>query len=456
MGTTVITVLIIVIVIALLVIIVLSARSSHSGNSKKDNIGSNIQKKGRSAVVRDLEKRLAHDPHDINALQEIGIIYLADKNYEKVLSVYKTLYDLSTIHTEIDIAKVTCKMGVAYYYLGKFDDAIQSLIVSVKKVPDEYETNYYLGKSLVEKGVIDKAIACFRKCRLIAPEDTTVFQDLGLAYFKAQRYKDSLPYFKKVLDENPDNKENLFNMAIALEESGILDKALKIFLHLRPDPLYGAQSCLEAGKLHEKVKDIKNAIQDYEIALKLPVVSENILLQIKYRCACCYFQINNISKGLVLLKQIRTAYSGYKDVDALITRYTELNKNQNLQTYLLAGTSDFVALCRRFIQQYHSDGFVKIEDVSVQNESIEIICSVESSKWEAKELFRFYRSQTVIGDINIREFHSKMRDTKCDNGICVSMGNFSEGAHKYCEGRPVDLIEKDELCTLLKKINMFN
>ena len=71
-------------------------------------------------------------------------------------------------------------------------------------------------------------------------------------------------------------------------------------------------------------------------------------------------------------------------------------------------------------------------------------------------MFRFYRTQTVIGDIYIREFHSKMRDAKCDNGTCVTMGSFSESAHKYIEGRPLDLIEKDQLSTVLKKINMFS
>ena len=71
-------------------------------------------------------------------------------------------------------------------------------------------------------------------------------------------------------------------------------------------------------------------------------------------------------------------------------------------------------------------------------------------------MFRFYRTQTVMGDIYIREFHSKMRDAKCDNGYCVTMGSFSESAHKYTEGRPIDLIEKEQLCKILKKINMLN
>ena len=155
-----------------------------------------------------------------------------------------------------------------------------------------------------------------------------------------------------------------------------------------------------------------------------------------------------------MLKQIQVLKSGYKDVDSLVIRYSELNQNKNLQVYLLAGTSDFVALCRRFMAAYRKDAFVKVEDVQVASECVEFICEVESSKWSAKELYRFYRTQTAIGDIYIRDFHSKIRDSKCDNGVCVTMGCFSESCHKFSEGRPIDLVEKDELCKILKKINL--
>jgi hypothetical protein len=56
----------------------------------------------------------------------------------------------------------------------------------------------------------------------------------------------------------------------------------------------------------------------------------------------------------------------------------------------------------------------------------------------------------------VREFHSKMRDLRFDAGFCVTMCSFSESAHKHAEGRPIDLIEKDQLSKILKKINMFS
>lgn len=443
--------------VALVVIIILiSSTKKRAGGGSGSKADNSISKKGKLGTVKEMEKKLTHNPRDVQALEPLGDIYYNDANWEKVYSIYKTLFDISTVHLEVKVDIAAQRMGIAAFQMDKIDDAINMLMLSAKKNSELFETHYYLGRAFYKKDVYDKAFICFKKCRQLAPENNEVNQYLGMSLFKAGKYRDSLPFLKKVLDESPDNKEALYDMAVAMSECAMGDKALKLFLHLRLDPQFGAQSCLEAGRMHEKAKNFQAAIQDYEIGLKLENVPPQISVQLLYKCASCYISMNNISKGLALLKQIQSSHPGYKDVDALVSRYAELNQNQNLQTYLLSGTSDFVALCRKFVSAYYKDSFVKVEDVAVASESVEIICNIESNKWEAKQLMRFYRTQAPIGDIYIRDFHAKMRDSKCDSGFVATMGTFSESAHKYTEGRPIDLIEKDELCKILKKINMFN
>lgn len=449
----IISVLIAIIVAASLVVIMMVAAKGSKKEKNKD-VADRVKKKGKAAILKEAQKKLAHDPHNILALETVGDLYYQEKNWDKVYNVYNTLYGLSAAHLEINVAKVTRRMGIAAYNLEKYDDALNALMVSCKKESESFETNIFLAKAFIKKEIYDKAIICLKKCKLLQPDSSDVNLNLANCLFKAQKYRDALPFIKRVLDEQPENKEMLFNMAVAMSECNMAEKALKVFIHLRPDPQFGAQSCLEAGKMHERSKNFQQAIQDYQIAFKLQNVPEQTMTQIRYRCANVFIAQNDISKGLELLKQIQSSHPGYKDVDALVSRYAELNQNKNLQVYLLSGTSDFVALSRKLIQFIFKDSFVKVEDVAVQSESVEIICFVQSNKWEAKQLFRFYRTTSVIGDIYVREFHSKMRDTKCDNGYCITMGFFSEGAHKYTEGRPVDLIEKDQLTTILKKINM--
>ena len=449
------SVLIAVIVAAVLVVFLMMSKIV-AQKHKNSSLIEKVHKKGKSALVKEAEKKLVKDPHNIPALETIGEIYYQDKNWEKVWGVYKTLYDLSAAHIEIDVAKSTLRMGLSAFYQNRIEDAVNVLMVTIKKDPDNFEANLVLGKVLLQKNIIDKAAYCLKKAKTLMPENNEVNALLGKCLFEMQKYRESLEFIKQALEESPDNKELLYDMAVAMSECGLSEKALKVFIHLRPDPEFGPLSCLEAGKMHERVKDFQNAIKDYEIALRHQNMNEQLAIQIKYRLGNTYIAMNNISQGLVYLKQVQMMKAGYKDTDSLVSRYAELNQNKNLQIYLLSGTSDFVALCRKLISVFFKESFVKIEDIQVTSGFVEIVCNAENVKWESKQIFRFYRTQNIIGDLYIREFHGKIRDTKCDNGVCVTVGSFSESAHRFVEGRPLTLVEKDELTKMLKKITAMN
>ena len=449
------SVLIAVIVAAVLVVFLMMSKIV-AQKHKNSSLIEKVHKKGKSALVKEAEKKLVKDPHNIPALETIGEIDDQDKNWEKVWGVYKTLYDLSAAHIEIDVAKSTLRMGLSAFYQNRIEDAVNVLMVTIKKDPDNFEANLVLGKVLLQKNIIDKAAYCLKKAKTLMPENNEVNALLGKCLFKMQKYRESLQFIKQALEESPDNKELLYDMAVAMSECGLSEKALKVFIHLRPDPEFGPLSCLEAGKMHERVKDFQNAIKDYEIALRHQNMNEQLAIQIKYRLGNTYIAMNNISQGLVYLKQVQMMKAGYKDTDSLVSRYAELNQNKNLQIYLLSGTSDFVALCRKLISVFFKESFVKIEDIQVTSGFVEIVCNAENVKWESKQIFRFYRTQNIIGDLYIREFHGKIRDTKCDNGVCVTVGSFSESAHRFVEGRPLTLVEKDELTKMLKKITAMN
>lgn len=449
----IISVLVILIVSFLIIgILVVVATSSKAKNGA--DVSGRIQKKGKNAILKEAQKKLSHNPRDVTALRELGNIYFEEKDWEKAYGVYKTLFEISSSDINVNQAEAALRMGMAAYNIGRFDDSLSALMLSYKKNPESYECNLYLGKGLYEKQVYDKAVACMKKVKVLKPDSSDADMVLGMSFFKLQKFRDALPFLKKVIDENPANKEVLYYLAVSMTEAGMGDKALKIFTHLRPDPLFGPQSCLEAGKMHERTKDYNSAIQDYEIALKLPSVPDQILVQIRYRAALTYIAMNNIPKGLAMLKQVEALKPNYKDTEALMARYSELNQNKNLQVYMMAGTSEFIALCRNFITKFYSDAFVKVVDVDAGADSVDIICEVDHPKWQAKHIFRFYRTQSTLSDLSVRECHGKMRDEKCDKAICVTLGNFSESAHKFIEGRPIDLIEKEQLSKRLLKISV--
>ena len=70
-----ITVLITIAIIAAIVTIVLIVSTSGKKDKKSTKTNTNIQRKGKSSVIKEYEKKLVHDPHNVPALEALGDIY---------------------------------------------------------------------------------------------------------------------------------------------------------------------------------------------------------------------------------------------------------------------------------------------------------------------------------------------------------------------------------------------
>lgn len=411
--------------------------------------------KNKAQIVREANRRLAKNPHDPLGLVPLGEIYFESQLWDKAYNVYSDLVKIALAKNDgsIDLFSSLLRQGITALHLEKLPEATQSLMSAIKINSVAFEPNYYLGKTMSLLEQYDKAIPLFKKALLAKPEATDIYIQLGQCFYKAKKYRDSLPCFKRALDEDPGNKEALFHMADAMSYEGHPEKAIKVFMHLRADPTYGPRSCLQAGIFHLKTNEAMAAIQDLEIGLKHENIPPEIKIELEYNLARSYFEANMIPKGLGMLKTIRTKNANYKDVNTLISRYQELSQNSNLQIYISANSGEFATLCRKFISTKYRNSTVRIQSIDVDVLYTDILAEIFSSKWEDVALFRFFRTTGATGEIYVREFHGHMSDVKAARGFCISAGTFTEEARKYIEGRPIDLIEKNDLTKILKQIS---
>lgn len=435
------------IIIILGVLFLVLSFSSKKGGEKPG------KQRSRAQIMKDASQKLAKDPNNPDGLIPLGDLYFSERNWEKAYPIYETMMNIATSHREIDPFIASLRQGICALKLERIDDALKGLESAYNMRSTDFDANYYMGLAMYAKEEFDRAVPCFKKAIAIKPDATNINTPLGLALYKAKHYRDSLPHLKRTLDENPDNKEALYAMADAMQECGYADKAIKVFMHLRPDPEFGARSCLSAGNYHVKLNMLDKAVQDYQIGLKHQNAPEDIRLEILYRLANVHFTMNAISNGISVLRELQLINQTYKDVPQLMQKYGELNQNKNLQIYLMAATSDFVALCRKIASDYYKNSFVKITDMTVNPQAVEILMTVETPKWEDTEVFRFYRSTGATGELVVRDFHGRVADSKADRGVLFVGGLYSDEARKYAEGRPIDLVDKNALTKLLKRID---
>ena len=441
-------VLLIVLVVGVFVLILSRSRESISGGGKRA--------KGRDAILKNANKRLAQNPRDPEALYAMADIYFQEESWDKAMKTYETLSEIiaSGPTAGIDSFEVYLRYALSAQKLNLIEQAYRGLTAARNIRQDNFEVNYHLGHLEFQRKNYEKAIQLLQQARIQDPESPAVLRDLGHAFFRIKKPKEAMNFIRKAIDLAPEDKESLYTLAECYYEANQAEQALRIFSHLRPDPVMGPSACLIAGSIHTEIRQYDAAIQDYEIGLRHENIKPDILVDLRYRLATTYIKQNEIGKALPLLKQIQLENQSYKDVNVLIGKYQELNANRNLQIFLMAPSADFVALCRKIVMTYFPKAKIKITNISVnKNEWADILAEVDTPKWSDLIMFRFIRTQGSIGELIVRDFHSHLKEVKAGKGVCITVGTFSEEAKRYTEARLIDLIEKERLSAILNTVD---
>ncbi|MCF7929252.1 MAG: tetratricopeptide repeat protein [Spirochaetales bacterium] len=423
-------------------------------NQEKD--GENRRKKAKDsgAVLKEANRKLAQNPKDHEALSIVADHYYQQEEWSKAFNTYKTLLDLCATNPDIDEFQVNLRYGLTAMKTKQYEEAYKSLMIARKENENLFEINYNLGYLEYLRKNYDRASALLNRANKSQPDHFQTMKYLAQSLYRMRKHSDAVRLLKQVVDVMPDDKEALFTLGQAYHDLGQGDNALKVFTHLRGDPRVGPNASLFAGTIHANQRQYERAIMDYEIGLKHEQIKPAVQLELKYRLAMAYIQNQDISNALQYLHQIKSASSGYKDVESLIKRYQELNSNNNLRIYLMSQTSDFVSLCRKIVTHHFRKASVKISDISVQkSEYADILAEVDTPSWQDLVLFRFIRSSSTIGELSLRDFHSRVKEVKAGRGLCMTPGTFSEEAKRFVEARLIDLIEKDKFNKILQAIS---
>ncbi|MEI8094966.1 MAG: CDC27 family protein [Spirochaetales bacterium] len=433
------------IIVIYFIMIVLPNRQKKPGTGKK---------KDRNAQLKDATRRLASNPKDPEALQTLADIYFNDNDYEKASKTYNMLSAMTSANLGLDAYLINLRAGLCSIKLGQNEEAYKSLLIAKAVRGDGFEVNYNIGYLEYQKKAYEKAVAVLRQSASISKDHAPTMKYLGQSLFKLKAHKEAVAYLRRAMDFEPNDKECLFFLAQTYFELGQAENAVQIFTHLRPDPEVGPQAALFAGTIHFNARQYDQAIDDLEIGVRHQKVTPEIMLEMKYRLATAYTQKQDMEGALRQYKDIRNINPNYRDVNDQIRRLSEYNANKNLQIYMMAPTSDFIALCRNLIGSFFPKAAIKVIDVTVEkNDYADITAEISTSKWDDTIVFRYLRSNGQVGELFLRDMQVRLKEMHAGRGFCITAGTFTPTAKQFVEARLIDLVEKD---ALLKAMNALN
>ncbi|MBN1522859.1 MAG: tetratricopeptide repeat protein [Spirochaetales bacterium] len=414
-----------------------------------------IKYKDRNRVIRETNKRLAQNPKDPEALQALADLYYHENIFDKAYSYYNTLVGLCAMNPELDEFTYTLRFGLCAMKLGNQDEAYKSLLIARTFNENDFEINYHLGFLEYSRKEYDKAVALFKKAASLEPEHVQTIRFLGHSYFMNRQFTEASEELRKAIEFEPNDKESLFALAQCHFELGKSDRALNIFSHLRLDPGIGPKAALFAGTIELKTHNPQKAIMDFEIGLKHKAIKPEIKMELKYRLAVAYVKQSDINRALTLFEEIYDMKPDYKDVGKQISYFRELLTNKELQIFLLAPNSEFLTLCRRIASNFFEAGKTKLVNITLnKSEYADILAEVHTKRFEDMVMYRFVRTTGLVGELVVRDFYTTCKENRADRGFCITAGEYTDGAKSFVEARLIDLIDKNDIIKLFKRISL--
>jgi tetratricopeptide (TPR) repeat protein len=123
----------------------------------------------------------------------LAVLYDKQKNREESIRHIKQVLELEPANPEAQNF-----LGYSYAEAGiKLDEAENLIRDALQARPDSAHIIDSLGWVLFKKGQYDKAVAELEKASRLLPQDGTVAEHLGDAYFQQKRYQEALRLYKR-------------------------------------------------------------------------------------------------------------------------------------------------------------------------------------------------------------------------------------------------------------------
>jgi Flp pilus assembly protein TadD len=171
-------------------------------------------------------------PDDYEAHNNLGLAYYGLGRLDEAIGEYKKALRLQPNH-----ANAHNNLGLAYDSLGRTDEAIEELMLALRITPDIPEAHNNLGNFYYKKGRMDEATDEYKEAIRLRPDYPEAHNNLGLAYDNLGRTDEALEEFKEAISLRPDFAEahNSLGTVYAMQQR--MDEAIKEFreaLRLNP------------------------------------------------------------------------------------------------------------------------------------------------------------------------------------------------------------------------------
>jgi tetratricopeptide (TPR) repeat protein len=419
----------------------------------KTTIRKTMESGSKAEAAETLLELLRKDPFDTEKRMQAAHLFMEIGNYTEAVVQLNSLLSIGRDRGGVDEKEVNALLARCHMEQGNIDEAYEAYTILRRLDPNDPEPYIALGRIEMQRKNPDDALKYFKKALTLQSENPTVLKEIGIIFNELRRYADALKVLGFALQKSPLDPEIHFYLAEVYNQLENHQSALKHYLKARHDPRFSADSLLRAGKILAAYTKYPEALKTLHLALKTEGLHKERALEIRYEIAEVYLAQGDIGQALNRWERIITQTPDYRDVRAKIDKYKGMKYSSLLKAYMMSTQSDFIKLCQRLALKFASHVVI----IRINNErdaSVEIFAQGVYRHRNITMLYKFFRGTARVGQLAVREFYEKLRETKATLGVCFTSTEFTEEAEAFVEGRALELYSGARFLSILNRLEL--
>lgn len=426
--------------------------------SKTIETGKKLLSQKKVSEALNLFKNLVNKrPFDPNVHFYLAESYYTANNYDWALTEFKKVESFNRAdYKYFSEKKLHERLADLYLRFGKTTEAQKSLLSILEVSPEDYNTHIKIGDIFFKRTLFDNALSYYQKALSINSKGAEALYKCGEVFYYKKDFNQALGYLQGAVKNDQTKLKAHYYIGMIYKTSNNYAKAVSVFEQASQKNEVRVQSLYQKGTCLVKLGENAQAIASFERALKTAVKDNmeeksSTMLALRYSLASCYENEKKILLALDQWEKISEVNKDYEDVKSKLNMYQDLRVDDKMKDYLTVTKAKFDSICKKIIE-HKNQSILEIQEDA--KECFEAIVSESEGEWlkarKSKKLVQFHRKNEPIGDQTIRNALEKMKKVSAMELEIYSSSGFTNVAESYSETRPVALIDRDSLSTLLK------
>ena len=414
----------------------------------------NLLKSGKNQqAIKAAKQLLTKEPHHVDGHYLLGQAYFAEGKTELALMEFKMVNQIGKftgLCREVPFRKQAAEL---YRKFGQAEEALKEYLLLIRKEPVQADHYVAIGELFEERQMSDKALPYLQKAVELNPNHARAHLYLGILIYRKKKLLEARVELEAAVKLDPENYQAHYYLGRLLKEMHEYPTALRSLEKAQRDPEYKSKSLIEAGTCYMSMNNIDRAISTLERVINLDGnTTANELMYARYFLSLCYEKVRNIDSAIEQWEEIYARKPSFRDVAQKLSQYQELRNDDRMKDYLTSSPEEFEQICRAITTG------LKLEARDVKENPLGLeIQAVEAEKnWRSgrlmPRLILFMRDNDKIDVSIVRSLSEKMKKNNISRGIVVTSSDFARKAIEFAETRPIDLVNKDQLSAVLKKV----